>query len=162
MLELSSWFLEFPNNAYILLSQTVIGSSLLSYNFYELIIFIQENNEKTTFRFNMPYIFTLQTIDNGFGSEFFYVDLLGRIRVRNSNRLSSDSGTIYSIQIRAYDSAFPNMRITSSVTIIVNRNPSPPQWQQTSYVFNITDRSVLKLIMFVNPLQNAYSNQFFS
>ena len=143
MLELSSWFLEFSSNAYVSLSQTLIGSSLLSYNFYELLIFIQENNEYTTF------IFTLQTIDNGFGSEFFYVDLLGRIRVRNSNRLSSDSGTIYSIQIRAYDSAFPNMRITSSVTIIVNRNPSPPQWQQTSYVFNITDRSALKIIMFL-------------
>lgn len=83
----------------------------------------------------------LQTEDNGFGSLYFYVDLLGRIRVFNSARLLADSATIYSIQITAHDSAFPDMKIRSSVTIIVNRNPSTPSWQQSNYVFNITDRS---------------------
>lgn len=81
-----------------------------------------------------------QMMDIGYGSQFFYVDDSGRVRVRDTDGLESDVGTLYTLVVTAHDSTFPSMKATSSVTINVNRNPSAPTWPQQTYLFNITDR----------------------
>lgn len=89
-------------------------------------------------------------VDLGYGSEFFYVDATGRVRVRDAPALASDIGTVYALVVRAYDSAFPNMKVTSTVTVNVNRNPTAPRWANNNYVFNITDR-YKSIIFYFSP-----------
>ena len=81
-----------------------------------------------------------ETLDIGYGAQFFYVDRTGHVRVRDSRGLGADFGTVYTVLVSAHDSAFPQMKATSSVVIRVNRNPTAPQFSQDAYVFNITDR----------------------
>ena len=73
-------------------------------------------------------------------TQLFYVDSVGNVRVADASGLSADIREIYSIQVKAYDSVFPNMKTTASVTIYVDRNPSSPRFTLNNYVFNINDR----------------------
>lgn len=85
-------------------------------------------------------LYLFQMVNIGYGSEYFYVDSNGNVRVRDAAGLRDDVGIIYTVVVTAHDSAFPNMKATSTVTINVNRNPSPPVWDKNSYTFTINDR----------------------
>ena len=55
VLELSSHLLEIPNDTYMLLCQFLIGCSLLRLGNFKLIGLNIENNEKATWRIDVPF-----------------------------------------------------------------------------------------------------------
>jgi len=77
---------------------------------------------------------------SSYAARFFYIDVAGRVKVKDSAALSADATDLYSLQISAHDSAFPQMKAFTFVTIRVDRNPNAPRWTANSYTFNITDR----------------------
>ncbi|KAK3608192.1 hypothetical protein CHS0354_039207 [Potamilus streckersoni] len=57
----------------------------------------------------------------------------GVITVRNSPNLDVLERGSYTLRVCVYDDAWPSNRICSNLTVVINRNPSSPQFLQRSY-----------------------------
>ena len=64
-LELFSYILEIPSDAYTTSNQNLIGCSTFSKVKRKLIGFLQDNNEKATLNINMSYSF-VQYLEHGY------------------------------------------------------------------------------------------------
>ncbi|XP_055954920.1 protocadherin Fat 4-like [Patella vulgata] len=81
-----------------------------------------------------------ETVGDGSAPYFFNVDSsTGAITIKNS--LLTDPTTFqYTLQIKAYDSAYPGNSVTAPVVITVLRNENPPVFVGTPYSDNINEK----------------------
>ncbi|XP_070182145.1 protocadherin Fat 1-like [Littorina saxatilis] len=76
-------------------------------------------------------------VGNGAAPSMFHVNSTGYVSV-NTNLTLDPSTTSYELAVTVHDSAVPDKRTTSTLTISVDRNPNPPVFTLNEYTKNIT------------------------